>query len=151
MRFCSALPVSLSYKTNTKINFYLKWDSQPLCSPGRISGRCSTQALAFPALAEAGAVSRLSSSVNSFQSFSLIQTSSLFWLQTFCHFFTHWKQPSNSAFLFQGFSIVLSELLRVWHVTSSPLSSGPLIQGIICHVELWNSSRLHMLVLGHPL
>lgn len=50
-----------------------------------------------------------------------------------------------------SFSIVLSKLVRIWHVTSSLLSSGSLVKGIICHVAIWNRSVLLLLVLGHPL
>lgn len=46
-----------------------------------------------------------------------------------------------------SFSIVLSKLVRIQCVPSSLLSSGPVVEGIICHVEIWNGSMLHLLCL----
>lgn len=87
--------------------------------------------------------------LQSFLTSSSIQVSSLFWvrsLRILCRFLTNWKHSSNFLFMI-SFSIVLSKLVRIQCVPSSLLSSGPLVKGIICHVEIWNGSMLHLLCL----
>lgn len=167
--WCS-LPVSECYKSSQTPNLLMPpytWNGIPNhhshhhggCSSQSTSGRCSTQALAFQPW---GRLELYQKTMAIFfcqvllkllldpDFFSLL----FFWVRSFrisCHCLTNWKQSSHSAFLFMNFSIVLSKLVSIWHVMSSLLSSGPLVQGIIYHVEIWNRSMLHLLVLCHPL
>lgn len=126
------------------------------CSPQCASGRCPMQALAFPALAEAGAVSEDQGCLLS-SPFKASPWSRL-------PLFLGSRHSKSSVPFSQAESSPAILLFYLWIFLlscQSRLGSGiswvhycllpPLVKDIICHVEIWHGSVLHLLALGHPL